>query len=388
MALEQSVQFILHVEDDITGCFGTDAVVVTVTGGPLSVDALADPDQICTGEEVELLALASGGSGNYSYSWTSDPPGFIADSANPVAYPTLTTMYFTEITDGIESARDSVMVIVETLPDPPGEITGPMTVCAGDQNILYEIEPVPNATHYHWSLADGMYGSSDSTSISVSWDDNFSGAGGSISVWSVNACGISEEWSWIAPEVKKIPDTPQSIIGPDSLCTTTDTIVHYLLEESAIGADDYEWQVIPEDAGYLVPDGLEASMHWAPNWEGEALILVRAINICFQSEWSEPLTVWAFNCLGIDDPVAANIKLLIYPNPASRILSVGCWMMDETQVFDLVIIDLYGRSVYEITHPGRGVVEINTSGFPSGMYVLFLRSDNGMVVSRRLVIQH
>jgi hypothetical protein len=388
VALEQSVQFILHVDDNISGCSKTDAVVVTVIGGPLSVDALADPDHICSGEKVDLLALVSGGSGSYVYSWTSEPHGFTADSASPVAYPEVTTMYFTEVTDGIESARDSVLVLVETVPDAPGEITGPMTVCAGDQGILYEIDPVPGATHYLWTLGNGMYGSSDSTSILVGWDDNFSGAGGSIGVRSVNECGISDEESWIAPVVKKIPDVPQAIIGPDSLCITTDSIVVYRLEESAQWADDYEWQVIPEDAGYLVPDGMEASMHWAPDWEGEVLILARATNICFQSEWSDPLAVWAFNCLGIRDPDREGVKLFIYPNPADEVLGVRCYVSGEHVMLDVFIFDLFGRKVLETSHPGRGSIAINTSGIPAGMYILSLRGGNGLMVSTRIVIQH
>ena len=48
------------------------------------------PDVICAGDTATLFANASGGSGNYTYSWTCFPPGdtiWSSNIENPVVFP-------------------------------------------------------------------------------------------------------------------------------------------------------------------------------------------------------------------------------------------------------------------------------------------------------------
>ncbi len=68
--------FALNATSTTTSCSGKDEVTVTISGGPLGSSSTATPGIICSGEEVQLHALASGGSGSYTYSWTSTPAGF------------------------------------------------------------------------------------------------------------------------------------------------------------------------------------------------------------------------------------------------------------------------------------------------------------------------
>src|SRR5690606_17475842 len=70
---------------DATGCSNSDAVTISVTGGALNASPTATPGTICAGEAVQLNAMASGGSGTYTYSWSSIPAGFSSPLANPVA---------------------------------------------------------------------------------------------------------------------------------------------------------------------------------------------------------------------------------------------------------------------------------------------------------------
>jgi len=387
IALEQSVQFTLYVTDNMTGCVGSDGTVVTVTGGPLIVDALAEPDHVCSGEDVSLLALASGGTGNYNYAWTSDPPGFVSVEADPLVQPLVSTVYYVVLTDTGEEAEDSVVVVVDPVPDPAGTIYGPDHVCAGDANVLYEIDMVPHAEHYIWELGEGIFGASDSTSILLAFSENWSLAAGTIKVTPMNQCGFGEVSQRLI-DVLEIPEKPDLIAGPDTLCSTTDTISMYLLETAVPDAVDYEWELLPAEAGEINSDGPTASVKWQKNWEGEVSIAVRAINECGISEWSEPFTVWVFNCLGIDDTENESVKLQIYPNPADKVLGVMFYASGDDVDFDLFIFDLFGRKVLETTHPGRGYKQLSTSGIPAGMYIISLQGENGLMVSKRVVIQH
>lgn len=87
------------------------------TSDILSVFASATPDIICLYEESRLQAYASGGSGTYTFSWTSDPPGFSSDEQNPVVTPEVTTTYIVEVNDGEQTASNEVTVTVNPLPE-------------------------------------------------------------------------------------------------------------------------------------------------------------------------------------------------------------------------------------------------------------------------------
>lgn len=113
--LGASVVYSLSVTDN-AGCHGLDDVVVTVVGGPLGLTASATPSAICQGAATTLDALASGGSGSYSFSWTSDPPGFTSLLQNPVVYPTTTTLYHVQVFDGFGTSSASVSVTVHPKP--------------------------------------------------------------------------------------------------------------------------------------------------------------------------------------------------------------------------------------------------------------------------------
>ncbi len=112
-----------------------------------------------------------------------------------------------------------------------------------------------------------------------------------------------------------MPETPLMPAGPDSLCTTTDTTAVYVISPAA-GAWYYEWMLSPEEAGSITGSGIEATVNWIKNWEGQAEIKVRSANDCGYSDWSEPHLTWAFSCMGIGELHAGNIPVYIYPNPA------------------------------------------------------------------------
>ncbi len=110
-----TTQFTVTVTDG-SGCTGQDDVVVTVVGGPLGVTATADPGSVCRGASATLHAIPTGGSGNYTYSWTSVPAGFSSSLPDPVVQPVSTTNYSVTINDGFSMASSGTQVVVHPLP--------------------------------------------------------------------------------------------------------------------------------------------------------------------------------------------------------------------------------------------------------------------------------
>jgi hypothetical protein len=146
--------FILTVNDSIF-CHGHDSVTVTVTGGPLGVASTASPAVICAGDASQLLAIPTGGSGNYTYSWTSSPSGFTPNIPNPVVYPTVTTTYLVQLVDGFSTVNGSTTVTVH-----------PKPVANAGSNISI---PYGTTTTLHGNASGGMGG------YSYHWTSNPSG---------------------------------------------------------------------------------------------------------------------------------------------------------------------------------------------------------------------
>jgi len=102
------------------GCTASSSVLVRVNSGILiDVNITADDDTICLGQITQLFAEATGGSGVFTYSWTSNPSGFTSDQSNPYINPEEDTWYFLTVSDGSETVSDSIFIQVLPLPDQP-----------------------------------------------------------------------------------------------------------------------------------------------------------------------------------------------------------------------------------------------------------------------------
>jgi hypothetical protein len=212
--LSSSTVFTLTVSDAQTGCSDVDEMTVTVTGGPLGVIASATPESVCAGESSQLYALVSGGSGNYTYNWSSNPAGFYSNMQNPVVYPELTTTYFVSVDDGFTTVSDEVQVLVSLPPTQPDMPVGPDTV---DMKYItesqYTIAAVEYASSYTWDLTPANAGMITGSGITanVVWNFDFLGDA-FIKVHADNTCGESE---WSAEKQTYVDNTIGIVSKPD-----------------------------------------------------------------------------------------------------------------------------------------------------------------------------
>ncbi len=121
--------------DDAAGCTSADQMTVFVVGTPLAAMPSAAPANICVGESTLLAANASGGSGTYTYTWSSNPAGFSATNASITVSPAVTTIYTVLVDDGFNAATSSVTVTVNPLPA-QYSLTGGGSYCIGGTGVV------------------------------------------------------------------------------------------------------------------------------------------------------------------------------------------------------------------------------------------------------------
>lgn len=121
----------------------------------LNVDATATPSQICIGSSSLLNANASGGSGTYTYSWSSIPAGFTANTQSATVTPTISTRYIATINDGTQTKTDTVDLTV---------IQNPTVTTQNDTTYCWWVSAFPvagdaqNTSHVVWTTSgDGHF---------------------------------------------------------------------------------------------------------------------------------------------------------------------------------------------------------------------------------------
>jgi hypothetical protein len=192
--LLQTQVFTLTATNNLTGCSSIDQVIISVAGGPLSVTATATPAEICLGSNSQLQAIAGGGSGNYTYSWSSNPPGFTSTLQNPLVTPEVNTSYSVVLSDGFATVDDQVSVIVNSTPSTPALPSGPSAVNVFlTGSTQYSVPSIPGATSYSWIFTPAGAGNTtpNANVCTIQWNPAFEGIA-ELRVYASNSCGMGE----------------------------------------------------------------------------------------------------------------------------------------------------------------------------------------------------
>ena len=180
------------------------------------------------------------------------------------------------------------------------------------------------------------------------------------------------------------PTIPQQPTGQDTLCAITDSITTYTTQ-FANGAWAYEWELMPGDAGILVPDSLTATIHWNPLYEGEATIKVRSYNDCGTSAWSDGIVVNIYICLGTDEVSTNPATIMVYPNPASKLLTVS-YNSNTSAVVE--VLNLHAKQIYSTNIPtGKQTTTIDVTNWHNGLYIVRILQNGRVVGWRKVVVE-
>lgn len=175
---------------DSVGCSANTNVNVQLANAP-NVNATANPDSLCSGDNTNIFSQGGGGFGN-SYLW--NPGGLTGNFQNVI--PTVTTTYTVVVTNNAGCTNtDSITVVVL-----------PATVAYFGYTIagytVHFVDSSSNATSWLWSFGDGNLSFNQSPTYTYSADgwyhvqlivSNGVCAGDTIQLWvPVGAVGIEE----------------------------------------------------------------------------------------------------------------------------------------------------------------------------------------------------
>jgi hypothetical protein len=338
--------------NDIDNSYYTIPVTMHITD--MTVTAEAAPADLCQGDATQLSAEASGGSGSFTYQWTSLPEGFNSTEQNPEATPDTDIKYVVAVNDGTIVMTDTVEVIVHALPDVD---LGDDQVLCGDNE--YELDAGNEGAAYLWSTGE--------------------------TTQTITASGEGVNSFWVE-------------VTNDNDCSARDTIVLNFAAVPVVelGNDTTICNnaVLTLDAGN--PD---AAYLWSTGETTQTIIInadeyeygTHTFSVDVTStagcESSDEINVEIKDCTSIDEN-EQTVKLTVFPNPSNGVFSLQLNTLN-TQTVTIRVTDLTGKTVYrseEIKVSGTYSQRIDLTQLSGGVYNVFVIGDNG-VAEKKVVIR-
>ena len=190
-----------------------------------TVNPTATPNTVCVGSSVQLNAGVTGGSGSFTYTWTSTPAGFSSTLANPTANPTANITYNVSVFDGVSTVNGSVSVTVNALP--VATAGSPLTaICQGGTTSGLGGSVSGSATGGTWSTTAGGTFNPNATTLNATWTPpaGYSGTATLILTTSGGSCGNDTDSK--TQVVNPKPLAAGTISGTASVCQGQSSVAY------------------------------------------------------------------------------------------------------------------------------------------------------------------
>ncbi|NQV02507.1 MAG: T9SS type A sorting domain-containing protein [Bacteroidia bacterium] len=370
---EITVQFSQNANSGEISVFGISSCSTGLPSQPLSVSVNPRPVPTITG--VENLCVNSGyyyystEPNMLNYQWNISSGGIInweADS-NVIRVSWIlpgdqwvSVNYFNE--NGCSAVEPVIFnVNVNPVPSPAGNIDGPQTVCPGDSDVPFSIDPIANALTYVWFLPPGASIISGLLTNSIIVNFENTATSGDILVYGNNLCGNGLSSDPFPVTVHNTPPAPVIEQHSDTLISNAPYGNQWYLND--------------------VPIAEATSSIYIAILEGDYYDIV-TLNEC-SSNPSNVLHV----VLTSSEIEKAVYSFDIFPNPNPGKFTIILPAHAE-QIFDLRIVDITGKIVYlekAISSAVECRKEIHLGNIPEGIYSIILQNCK-QILSRTIVV--
>jgi photosystem II stability/assembly factor-like uncharacterized protein len=213
--------------NNVCGSGGISILAVTVNPLPDNAGIIIGPTTVCQGQNGVIYSVPVIPNAT-SYIWTLPAGATGTSSTNSITVNYgVTAISGNIVVRGSNSCGNGAISVlpisVNTLPSSAGSISGPASVCQGQNGVIYSVPIIPNATTYIWTLPNGATGTSTTNTITVSY--GFSAVSGNITVKGNNSCGDGG-MSSLSITVNTTPGAAGTIAGLSTVCQGQNGVIY------------------------------------------------------------------------------------------------------------------------------------------------------------------
>jgi hypothetical protein len=398
--IEVSTSGLYSVTVSLDGCSATTHRYIN--SSPLPVVTITDPLSICSGSVATLQAT-----GGISYLWSND-------SHNPTIQVTDGGFYSVTVTDA-QGCTNTASTTVTLLPAPNLQLTGNLTICAGDTTYisgggadLYEwstgetsptIMLAPVTTSTYSVTGTNLFGCSQSSlftvvvnpvysitkSAEICQGATYNGSGFTIpqqnqagefffyrNLTTVAGC---DSIIRLTLTVNPKPVLPQSISGTAIIHTPGNYT--YVVHNPQY-ANSFEWSI--SNPTWTLSPSTSSSVNLTVNTNGYGTLSVYGVNECGVSV---PATLSIQSTVSVDE-FESDLDIAIFPNPTQSDFQIT--VSDDLKGTHFVLRDLSGKQLDYVIWDGSST-SYSASSLSVGLYFIEFYNQDQLISVKKLIKQ-
>lgn len=344
----------------------------------------ADQTDVCEAGQVQFTDNSTGAVTDWAWEFPGGTPE-TSNLQNPLVVYNTAGQYNVSLTvtgeNGSHNTTKNNYINVMGMPGTAATPVGSSQLCQNAANTTFTTTGTPHATQYVWSLMPAEAGTISGTGLSaiVNWADNFYGQA-EVMVNGNNPCGEGAMSLPLTVTIDPMPEAAGQIEGSHEVCQGFTDI--YTV--GAIGhSTSYNWVLSPTAAGTMVMNANEATITWAPDYEGTAILKVCGVNNCGEGALSADFEITVENCTGIQNYVSDQ-AVSIYPNPTTGSFTLN---LNVNDVVVIKMVNAIGEVVYlseKVSLSGQFIKTIELD-LPAGVYYFKVEGNRTNLVEKVVI---
>ncbi|MCF8296459.1 MAG: T9SS type A sorting domain-containing protein [Saprospiraceae bacterium] len=258
---------IIYTFTDANSCTNSISQNITVNPNPIA-NAGLDKTIACGGAGV---MIGSGSTSGFFYQWSPTNSLTSSTISNPIASPTITTIYTLTITNNTSGCTATDNVIVSITGGPTATAWPDTVICEGHNVTLY----ASGGTTYLWNTN----ATTPSITVSPTVTKEYT-----VTV----TTGLCSDADTVTVVVNPLPLQPSIPAGPTELCLNSSNSYYSTV---ATYAASCQWFLKPANAGQIINNFNTASVDWNNTFHGNVQLSAFGVNLCGHGDTSNYLNI-------------------------------------------------------------------------------------------------
>ena len=257
-------------------------------------------------------------------------------------------------------------VTVNPLPADAGTVSGPSTVCQGENGVNYSVVTIANATNYNWTVPSGATIVSGGTTNTITVDFAMSATAGNVTVYGSNSCGNGAVSPALAVTVNPKPATPVVTAIGDTLTS------------SASSGNQWYFSATQGGTGNIIPGA--TSQTYQATQTGWYWTVVNAGGCD-----SDPSLRVYILMVGVDELRAGNSNIFPVPNDGKFTVSMTSASKENFTITVFNNLGVLIREIRDVQVNGRFNQVIDLRPVDPGIYMVVVRNSEQQIVRKIIV---